>query len=378
MAKILSLYFLIVYAAPLLLSTRIVYSFEVFQLAVVFVGYSLGALLGSLSTPSGSIARHESYAVASTVSIVLILVSYFIVRLPLLSDVVQKLLSGTYSSWALQNAINRYSGDVTSSFYDKIAVILFICYGFLVGTIRNNGYRLYWPLIVFGLMILIEMSGLARAGVLLAISAAASEHLIRNNYIYAKIKSSGLFLRAIGASAVLAAVFVFAAYMRVYSSSNPWETVAQKVPIYTIAMYEALLGWMHSVDNYQWSFGYNTFTAFYKILGSDVRQGFYDVTPTGYGATNVYTTLRGVFDDFGLPGAVIVYSGMGYLFMRYQKKALSPFSYLVLRLAVFFFIFVLYSPFIFSTCLAAFLLSYVILIRFSKKQARMNVNVLSV
>jgi hypothetical protein len=95
--------------------------------------------------------------------------------------------------------------------------------------------------------------------------------------------------------------FLYTEVNRLGASNEVYEILFSKFGEYIFAVYKALLMWLESV-NYlidPSTFGFDTFTGFFKLLGFTVPQGTYLMINTEFGATNIYSFMRGLYSDVG-------------------------------------------------------------------------------
>lgn len=350
--------FIFIYLMPVLLLYTDEYKFEVFQLLIVYFSFLVG-VFSSLYLSKGKVIQDhfDKYRVDNEVFYILFIV-YVICKLPNLVELAQVMISGNFSQWALQKALNRYENfeEVSQvSFIQRLGTLSFIMSGTIVATL--NGKKKI-PLLMMFIMIFNESASLARLGVLLVFCSAVIEIVIRNNYKIQQISLSKL-IRIYGALAILLlAIFTFSAYFRVATHDNAGEIVVQKLGIYTVAMYEALFNWMQTnVSDYSQGYGFYSFAGIYKIFGVEVQQGFYGLSNTRFGNTNIYTSIRGYLADFGIFGTAIIFMMIGFVTTVFCTHKLNIFQYNILRSVYFLFVFCLFSPFIHFNTFAAYIIA---------------------
>lgn len=360
MDRVAHIFVLLVYVIPFMAVFNPAFIFEWLFVASILVAYACGAFAaGGLVARRGHVSR-EQFLVVPAWKLSGVVIVYLLVRYPLIGQVLSHLLSGTYAHWAQSNAFARYSGEAVVGLRDKLASVLLVTYGFLLGGASGRRPWKFW--IFYALMITIETSGLARSGVLLSLSAFFVEYVIRNNRKLGLISFMAYLPKVGAASIFLVFVFSFSAIMRVYDESEIISIISTKVSSYTIAIYQALLIWMGGEDGFWGGYGQNSFASVYKIFGYEVKQGFYDPVLTSFGYTNIFTSIRGLLSDFGVVGAAMFYFMAGVVVAFYAKAPMGKFRYLGVRFVLFFLFFPLYSPFIFTSVLLAFCLSALIIL----------------
>lgn len=363
------IFFAAFYILPFIVVFRVDYAIEWLAVAAIISAYAIGAFVGMSLVGRRLYVDRSAFFLVGYRRLVFVAFVYVCVRYPLIVDVVSHVISGDYAVWAQSNAVERYSGYAHVSLMDKIGTVFFVAYGFLLGAAPRK--LMLWGLYLYVPMIFIESSGLARAGVLLSLSAFLVEYIIRNNLKFAQITVIGYVPRLALVLIGLMVVFTFSAVMRIYDEDDVAGILSSKVASYTIAIYEALFIWMAGERDFWGGYGVNTFASIYKFFGYKASQGFYEPVLTSYGYTNVFTNIRGLISDFGLFGAALFYILIGYSVVSFSRARLGSLGYLFMRFIMYIFMFPLLSPFIFTSVLAGFVLSYLLIVvpgsRFSAK-----------
>jgi oligosaccharide repeat unit polymerase len=358
MLKIILYAFFILYILPQFLFI-VKYPFEVIQVLTIAAFFLLGALFAQLKVSNLSYLDYSDRFALQPKVFYLIFLFYMITRAEAVNDIVTHLISGEFMSYALNNAVQRYTNfDEVSqqSIIQRFGTISFLMSGSLAASIKTERRKVHMLLI---LMILIESASLARLGVLVVFVTYFVEFVIRHNVRLQKLPLMRLGVIAFFLVVILAAIFLFSAYGRVSDKDDGiLEILLMKLGVYTIAMYEALLLWMQTnSDQYGSTYGLGSFAGAFKILGFEFEQGFYKPIDTSHGVTNIYTNIRGFLSDFGLVGSCILMFIFGFIVSLYSKKSMSFFSYNAVRLIMIMLLFCLFSPFIHFNTLFAFILS---------------------
>ena len=373
MYKVLVIFIIMLYIIPL---TFVMddYIFEYIQLMIIFSGFFLPIFI--IKRKSYSSIDYSDYLNSSGKLLTYIAIFYFSLKINSLMDIFNHLvILNDYAEWTLSQAVARYDTNEDKSLWFKISTIMFLTYSFLLGSYKiKNANKVYF--FIYILMIFVESSELARAGVLIGFTAYITEYLIRkNNYFY---KLSFYYYLRYGVIILLLVfiIFVFSAYFRVAGKDDVIDILIMKLSQYTIAMYKALLIWMNTTETYGDTYGYATFTSIYKIFGIKAQQGFYLLVDTEYGSTNIYTTIRGLLSDFGFAMSFLFFMSVSLFLKYFSFQYMNVFHYFFIRLIIFMIIFMIYSPFLFFTVLIAFIFSYFLLLVDNNKIKVRNKNVL--
>lgn len=362
MYRISSIYIFVLYIIPFTLLLNSKFLFEFYQVMIIFSAFYVGGFMLKIDKHAKPIDYKNFYVSNETVLLIVALL-YFIVNYKTTIDTFLHLLVyQDYASWALENAIKRYAGEFEGGFLKKLSTIFFITYMIMLGA---YGFGKKWKLFYFLLLLIliIESSALARAGVLIGFVAYFSEFLIRHNYYFSTIKNKKLL--KIGATLLLIAfiIFFFSAYFRIQNEDNISDILMVKLGEYILATYEALFVWMQNAKEYANTYGLSTFAGIYKIFTNvHVQSGFYNLVETEYGPTVIFTTIRGFLADFGFSATVLIFLSTGTLVKYFTYKRMNLISYFFIRLIIFLILYMLYSPFLFATILIAYVLAYILLV----------------
>lgn len=347
-----------------------------FTYIFIFGASSLAASLTVLSVTQRSGRRvlaqdHAGQYVAPIQWIYGCAVIYLVLKFDALTTAIQGLSAGNLAQIMLASAVERYSDygtvvEITDQFALMVLFLFFSFWGSRIGqkeSLRNRALPIAFSILAF----FIESLALARAGFLLAILCFLVEAIIRANRFFQM--ASVLKLTKFAALTVGTAFFVYAysQYFRVYNAPNAWEIVMNKLAGYTIASHDLFLSWldMQNVRDLNW--GQNTFTFAWKIFGLEVRQGFYEPMVSKFGMGNIYLNLRGLVQDFGMSGSIILWAANIIIISTCSFLKLTPFRYLYSRFGLAIIIFPIYSPFLFTNFALSFFFAGVMMAVFGSK-----------
>ena len=256
---------------------------------------------------------------------------------------------------ASQARYEQGSSESTSLIF-QIGSIFYFCLMGLIGSIVSSKLRLSWILLI-SFVVLVEMMEGSRARALIGITLLLAEYVLAKNPSLLR-KSFRSYISSFTLFFIIATIIFFIPqYARVYHLDNAFEIVIfDKLPSYSLAMYEALTIWIQDRNLFSLDFGYNTFSGALKIFGFTFQQGFYEFSQTSFGPTNVYTNMRNILSDFGLIFSLIIYFFIGYSIGAASLKKVGFFSLIVVKLALIFVLFPIYSPFIFANAIGGVLL----------------------
>jgi oligosaccharide repeat unit polymerase len=361
MFKIVSVFILFIYVVPFIIFFDGKFAFEFFQLMTIFMAFWLGSFILPKQKKYLSV-DYSNFFIPSDKLLIITFLMYFIVNIQSCMDTFTHLvIYQDYASWALENAVKRYARESDEGALKKISSILFLMLMVFLGA---YGFGKNWKKYYFFLflVLIIESSGLARAGVLIGFTAYFNEFLIRQNYYFSKLKTVKLLKIGIILFVVLLVIFFFSAYLRIQNENNITDILVERMGEYLISHYEALLIWMESTDTYGNTFGASSFTALYKIITNiQVQDGFYDIVETRYGQTVIFTTIRGFLADFGYTFTVLIFFISGFYIKYFSYIRMSFYAYFFIRMILFLLLFFLYSPFLFATIFIGYILSYLII-----------------
>lgn len=308
--------------------------------------------------------------------ITVICVVYLLLRANDIVIFVTNLNHGTLMQYALDNALARYDGNIEGrqdTLAGRISTILYLSLGFLWGGVKRalkNNTTYY---ISIGLTIAIsifELTSLSRLPFLIFLVGFLTEFILRNNATINRMRVRQFATIGLGLSVVALFIFFLVGFGRVYSADNMLNVVASKLGSYTLAPHEAFAIWFDANGSLTGSsdFGFNTFTALYKVFGVEVQLGRWEPVLTTYGSTNIYTNLRDFVMDYGMVlTAAIVFIANLYLVVK-SYSGVNLLSMLICRNIIFCAAFPFYSPFLHFNTFAAFLFSFLVDIFYAQRR----------
>lgn len=355
MAKFSLSVFLFIYFFPILFVYMDQREFEFLQLQVILFSYITGAIFAYIYVKDLKPVDNGRFYIDSRILYILFAL-YVIAKYSTILSALGATINGNFTSFAMERTIDRYENfsEVSKqTFLERLGTISFLSFGSFLGAVRNTRKK---HILMFILMIFVESVSLARLGVLLSFVGFVIEKIIRKSREIEKLNLMRLIRLYSVIAIILLIIFSFSAYFRVSSKDNAIEIVVYKLGVYTVAMYEALMHWMYSQYDYNIDLGYNSFASIYKIFGIEFEQGFYDLTATTFGPTNIYTSIRGYLSDFGLLGTSFLFLAFGFFPILYSRVRLNYYKYIFLRFILWNFVFVLISPFNYFNFLAGFII----------------------
>lgn len=206
------------------------------------------------------------------------------------------------------------------------------------------------------------------------------------SYLYERKKEICLKFNAIIKYAILGilliSAFIFSLVSRIGRMDNIGvvEIVMGKMEIYAFGHVQGFDTWFmnRSTDAEQLGLGTHTFLAISSRFGSyEKKQGVYDIIQGS--CTNVYTSFRGLIEDFGMVGAVLLMFLMGILVAcfytnikrSYRKQIGSQVGMIISLFCILDFI---VSPFTYTTYILAFLIiAWFVWYAFNAKKAVLKI-----
>ena len=143
-------------------------------------------------------------------------------------------------------------------------------------------------------------------------------------------------------------IFYFSAYFRLSDNADVEALLIEKTYVYFIGPHESFSTWLsRSHESLFTSYGYNTFTSVFKLLGVSTQQGHYDKFLDSQ--TNIFLLYRGLLQDFGLILTGVIVIGLSYL-ANYSDAYLHRLPGLVIaaKASVCMLLFLFISPFTFT------------------------------
>jgi len=355
--------------------TLVSWLFVIFIATAYFLGWYLARI--SLNNPKEQVFR---FTKCRPNSLFFIAIAYFAIRIPYINDIFQALVSGDFATYALNRAKARYSGE-SMGFAYNIGTALFICFLGLSGTFFGVNYQnsfaassahksnnsLVKIIVVISVMILIESSGLARAGVVMAMTLFIANYLYAKRMDYQNITFNQFVIFGMKVGTTVLLVFYFSAYLRLSEGADVLTLLKEKTYVYFIGPHESFSTWLsYSEDSLLTTYGYNTFASVAKLFGAASQQGHYEKFVDSQ--TNVFLLYRGLLEDFGL-----VFTGFFLVTLSYFANYSDAFSHrfpgliVAVKASVCMVLFVFYSPFIFTTFLVGFILSNILQTNISQR-----------
>ena len=256
MSKIITIFFLAVHVAPFFFirspHTLLSWLFVIFITMAYFLGWYLAR--NSINHQKGNVF---SFSVCRPYSLVVIALAYFSIRAPYIYEVFQALVSGDFATYALNRAKARYSGE-SMGFVYNIGTALFICFLGLTGTFFGLYYQKLFKIIdqhktrnfvitiviALFVMILIESSGLARAGVVMALTLFFTNYLYAKRFYFKQINLKNLIILGSKVGVFLLFIFYFSAYLRLSEGADVAALLKEKTYVYFIGSHESLSTWL--------------------------------------------------------------------------------------------------------------------------------------
>lgn len=132
------------------------------------------------------------------------------------------------------------------------------------------------------------------------------------------------------ATAGVAYGFIYIAFSRVGGQSAHYESIIyKKMEVYAAGSIPALNQWLSGSASEQPTFTMQTFGGLFRYIlggrssGSLAYSDFVTVEPNGSSATNVYTVLRSLIEDFSIPGALVVLIMMSLAAAHGLRRAIT-------------------------------------------------------
>jgi oligosaccharide repeat unit polymerase len=343
------------------------YPFQVFQVLLLFSFFLLGALVAMRGLGRIPYIDYSNRFMVTPKAVYWVFAFYLVTNYSVIGNSIYALINNSFISFTYQNAVDRYENyeEVSNlTFFERVSVIGFLMSGSLSASVTHNKGRVHMMLFI---MIIVESMQLARYGVLFVFVTYFIEYAIRNNRGLQLMPVRKIFKLGLYVIFSLSLIFLFSAYFRVAGRvDDVMATLLYKLGQYTIAMHEALLIWMSNYsDSYASTLGTNSLAGIYKIFGYKVDQGFYKLTDTSFGPTNIYSIFRGLLSDFGVIGTSVILLISGYTLAKYSKISMSFISFNLVRLIMLVTLFCLISPLNYFNCVVAVMMSGIIISGFN-------------
>lgn len=353
--------FIVLYLIPPFL-LLLDYPFQIFQLMIIYSFFGIGCFIAYLQKKNAVFINYSDRFLVSPRVFFFVSSIFFITKFSYIVALSSSIKSGDFLEYALSLAVERYEGHNASSNYglvERFGEICFLMSGSLVAAISHHKRKAHLILII---MVILQSVSLSRLGVLLVFVGYSVEYVIRKNAEIQALPLRKLVYAGVIVTLILGVIFFASAVGRVSDKDNLLEILVAKTGSYTLAMYEALLIWMReNTNHYGSTFGSLTLAGLFKVFGAVYIDGFYGVTETRFGPTNIYLNIRGFLSDFGVVGTSLFLFIWGYYLTYFSKRSLTVFSYYVTRILFFMLFFVLFSPMMHLNTMISLLLSGVII-----------------
>ena len=352
MERMTNLFFIIFYLTPL---TVVAFNDHGFYANACILLLILAYVAGKfVYHPTCKPVNYSYLFIEKSRSFVVLALLYFILNREDIFGIAENIHQGSFGTWALQKAVDRYEEVAIIGFFQQVSTIIFIYYCTLLGHSRITTLNLTALL----LMIFVESVSLSRASVVFGLTAFGTGHIISRSQDFQNLPRKKLIFIVFLVISLLLIVFGYSAVMRLQAQTTEdiLRIFFEKLQGYTIAIYDALLMWAPNTPIAPEGMGYDTLTFLYKLFGVTVPGGFYDSVTTKYGDTNVFTIIRGLLYDFGLLGTsllVFIFS-FGVKWFTYRSAGWMSFS--MGRCMIFAFLSIIVSPFMFTTVTVGFVL----------------------
>lgn len=354
-AVLYSLFWFLVTFTPLIsFPSAHVYPSAMLYLLGASVAVSLGASTGGWQE-SFAISRtvkanyQDYYASPLLFRVFLIAFSGTVVCL-LINTVVQGIslsqLATNLSESAAEYAQRRYTSDLVSNVYQQIGnVLAYLCAGLGGLIVANPMHRLRRMLVIVLALfpsIFVMMTQSAKGMLFLCLAIFYAGILIaRIQHGHTKLITKGAIPTLLVGAAVVLFVVTFSFLSRgvtVGAGQTLLQTLAPYWASYTSGHLFAFSDWfayyvgLPSAQGYQdpgLTVGFYTFMFAFKLLGDDreVPIGIYDefLAIPPYIETNIYSAYRGLMQDFGLFGSLLVVAVMSALAHRaFRSMLVNP------------------------------------------------------
>jgi oligosaccharide repeat unit polymerase len=363
MSNILNKFIFMLYVVPFVFAIKIEFFLPFILVGTYVLCYYLGVYAIGLECKKARVVDHSIQFNASRKLINILFIVYLCARYQQIADMIANFISGSYGDWALQNALDRYAYDEDPGVVWKFGTVAYVCLMTTMGTARKLISKKH--LIFIFASFLIETSQLGRASTLIATAMLAVEYLIRSNKVFYNVSFKQSMKYGFFIILSMSVIFFTSAYMRLTDGDAVFEILIHKLLVYTIAMYQAFYAWMNDYNFDSIDLGFYTFTPIFKMFGYEVTQGLYPLVETDFGSTNIYTTLRGLVADFSIIGPCILFLFSGFYVKLMTHTKLNKINYFLLRFSILMMVYVIYSPFYFSTVFVGWMLSYVLVTKFN-------------
>jgi oligosaccharide repeat unit polymerase len=280
--------------------------------------------------------------------LILLPILYFLLKQGYILETFDSLISGDFFELSIERTRDRYDYNISHGALFNIGSSIFFLYTFING-LCHRGF-LNKNFIIILIMILIEISSLAKLSILIGGITYFIGFVLKNRGLKVKSNFKSFFLIPLGL-VLSVSVLMVVQFFRVKEKSDALEIILfNKLPVYTISHYKACQIWFDNMYmNTNMGYGYYTFSSIYKLFGYQFPQGFYKPINTIYGVTNVYTIYRNILSDIPLPFVFVLFFLIGLGINNISKKSINYFDVILFMIVIPFALFPFNSIFIFTT-----------------------------
>jgi oligosaccharide repeat unit polymerase len=285
--------------------------------------------------------------------VVFLCFSFVAIKLDFIIIIADSIIKADFFALARDLTSERYSNPNFGLFALISNCIFFTLFGLnAMYKLAGRKHRLFDICLL--LMLLIQLAATARAGVMLACTLGLSFYLSRVGLSFNWIRSAVYVTLALLFALI---ILSFVQWLR-FSHKPDWFLILlNKIPGYTIRTNLAFFTWLASGDCCGQTMGLSFFGFISKYLGKiESVQGFYYARYTPLGSTNIFTNLRGMYNDFGLIGVHIVYFALGTILGHWSVLRVSRAGRNVCLVIIWFLLFPFISPFAYTTSFVSFCL----------------------
>lgn len=358
MIKILNFFIFFFYVLPIIfiINLKNIYSITIFFI-IIFSYYISQNLIRLNSKPFD---YHQKYTIKNS-TLFLIFILYILFRFDLISETFNNLIENNYIESGLRKVTERYNGEsfTNNNFRFFVGTNLLFTISFILPLVDRN--LKYLKLILFSLIIIVEISAFARTGLLIFIAIYTSGYIIKENKKFALQSSFNSLKYVFIIVFFFSIIFFLGAILRLANENEIIDFLKIKISEYIIAPYQAFLDWL---SNFKYDFPpiSESFTSISKLLGQNVKQGYYDLVYTDWGYTNVFLNLRGILNDVGILGAIFFFAFTGIFIKNYTYKEMGMLQYIITRCLLLFLCYPIISIYIFTSVLSSIFIFIIILI----------------
>lgn len=282
------------------------------------------------------------------------LIVCFAFQAPNIYYTILSIIEGDYFKLGLEKALARYSGESNFTLLEWITSSILFSISLCLGLSDPKNTK-KWHSIFYLFLLMNSLSGLARASFLINIVLYLSGLLVRFS---SKMKSFSIMKTLLlFVSLALFAFLVYAIpqYGRVHKKENATEIVIKRISDYSISTYYAFSEYIKDFSKFKTTKEFKTLGALSKIMGVEKKQGTYEPIYFQGSRTNLFTTFRGLVEDFGIlifPVLIIMF----YYFSIRCFFSRSRIEFILLFWTIPFFLFPFYSIFHFNNVFVGYLI----------------------